>query len=176
MSLPINIEASQGTRIAAICNMQIGRISRDCKNEFREAVREGVFIRLCRSEMKKDIEEYWIKRNLPAYDLMGLYATKEGVCKHSGYFRTDVLVFYVKNFCEVYIECNGDMIADWNAHVVVDAQTAKALELHIKELLGRGVEREYIETERRFLAARPWEQIVGLSPQEAIAKLTELGF
>jgi hypothetical protein len=103
-----------------------------------------------------------------------LYKGKFRLCKPHG--RTDILVLQVEGFCNVFIEHDMDMIIQCYDEVKLEEKTEEALKKYIKGLLDRGAMREHIEHEKKFFAARPWEQLDGLTPKEAVAKLTELGF
>ena len=60
--------------------------------------------------------------------------------------------------------------------VTFNDEATRFLKSHVAKMLTEPEIKTYVDNERRFLEAKPWKQLVGLTPEEAINKLEELGF
>lgn len=88
--------------------------------------------------------------------------------------RTDVLFISMDCICNVFIEPDGAQLIQAHSGVVL-SQDAEAL---VRAYAGVFYleEKEFVDRERRFLDEKPWLQLDGLTPEQAVARLEELGW
>ena len=72
----------------------------------------------------------------------------------------------------VYLEADGTRKMDIT--FPLSQREQDYINLFCDELLEKN--KEFVGREAAFLEAKPWEQLVGLTPQEAIGKLTEMDY
>ncbi len=159
---------------------------------------DGCFYRVTmndRTDLAKGIHQYWVGRTHAGVALQnvdfsyfpdpnGPYAkymrdTKGLVqVKKHRFERDDVftLQFYSKHeefIGSVFIEPDGSFS---NQIAECTDEEKKHVEKCVKEVLTAPEYQEFIIRQRKWFAEKPWEQLDGLRPEEAVAKLTELGW
>lgn len=128
-----------------------------------------------RSTLANDIQEYWVGRTNSNIGVQYL-TFKDGIIRLNGCLleRTDIMVVQFFGVANVFVEADGSKSIDvWSdgkltkqrrdqIYAIVDAHYAMAS--------------EYVAREARFLKERPWLKVDGMTPEQAVAKLTELGW
>lgn len=140
-----------------------------------------------RTNLADKIEEYWVgKKNSP----IGIqYLTfKDGKVNVGRFYeRQDVLdVQCFHPGCNAFIDVNGDAnIQPWGTYGKDGAarkNAAKKIPPGLVEMMQGACKlwfsrnHEFVERQARFFAERPWEQVDGMTPDDAVAKLRELGW
>lgn len=127
-----------------------------------------------RSDLKEKIAKNWLGETNSSIGIQYL-DFNDGVIHFRGHSaRTDVILIQWQDTCNVFIEVDGYKSIQPFGDIKLSDREKKYITIICEEFLDK--EREYIEHEKHFLDSRPWEQLDGLTPEQAISKLTELGF
>lgn len=130
--------------------------------------------RTVRSDLADEIEKYWVGRKNSHIGLQYLVLQDGIVGKGRFIERRDVLLLHGENINvfvdppdDIHVQPHGGM--DEGSPAAIRRATAAAK---------RAIRREsaFIEHELRFLTEKPWEQVYGMTPEDAVAKIRELGW
>ena len=132
-------------------------------------------MRNVRSNLAEQIQTYWCGKPTSNVGMQYL-SYKEGVITASQHVfeRTDILWIAVDNVCNVFIEPDGSVQIDRYRNVELTTVECDQLKKLAAKVYAANV--KYVEREKQFLDAKPWLQVHGMMPEEAVAKFTELGW
>jgi len=128
-----------------------------------------------RSNLRQQIKENWLGETNSIRGLQylnfqdGVIRTKKGIVIE----RTDVLQINW-NRCVVFVEASGEFRIDAFDRYQPSSEEFDHIDYYVRNYLVQ--EKEHVEREKHFLESRPWKRLDGLTPEQAIEKLTELGF
>lgn len=131
-----------------------------------------------RSDLTDQIERYWVGREASNIGMQYL-ALKDGRLELNSHLfeRTDVLClqdFKDCGGCNIFIEANGAIQIDvWDRSQWSLAAQERAYRAAAEAIAGHHC---YMARQARFLATKPWLRVVGMTPEEGVARLRELGW
>lgn len=136
-----------------------------------------------RSDLAKEVEKYWLNKKSSNVALQYL-RLNDGVIKavRSGWERTDLLCFQLilpnhkwAGF-NIFYEPNGYLT--WNVFegTEISQQEKTQVEQWIRAKVQEADLAAYLEHETVFLTRKPWQEVDGMTPAEAVAKFKELGW
>lgn len=131
--------------------------------------------RAVRSNLADKIEQYWVGKPESNIGLQYLQLI-DGKVQKGRYLieRQDVLILQRRDVCNIFCHVDGYTQIDvWTGAHMSDTAKARARQV---AAVAMEEEAEYVEHERRFLESKPWEQVYGMTPERAVAKLRELGW
>lgn len=128
-----------------------------------------------RSTLADDIQKHWVGRTNS--NIGAQYLTfQDGIVRLNGYLceRTDVMVVQFFGIANVFVEADGSK----SINVWSDTPLSKQRREQIYAIVDAhcAVASEYMKREARFLKEKPWLKVDGLTPEQAVNKLTELGW
>lgn len=132
-------------------------------------------VRNTRSILANEIKKYWCGHTNSNIGMQYL-TFKDGIIHvRDGLFeRTDLMMVQFWNVANVFVEADGSKtFNEWSKEKLSKqrrAQMCAIVDSHVT------MAKDYMERERRFLREKPWLQLDGMTPEQAVAKLTELGW
>ena len=97
--------------------------------------------------------------------------------------REDIFCIQYQGICNVFVDLIWDPKAgEPTFRTKIDLWKGAALHVQDREKIAKDVARimgenkEYVELARKFFKERPWERVVGLNPEEALAILEAAGW
>ena len=135
-----------------------------------------------RSGLAHGIERYWVGTNNSNVGLQYLQF-KDGIIttKEFCFERSDLVVFQYLGHpgdygFNIFVESDGSL--SWNTFSGTELTIAETIEVekHIATALTTDEFVKYLDHERRFLKEKPWLQVNGMTPKQAVAKFKELGW
>lgn len=142
---------------------------------FLREIQKTQLVKNIRSNLSEEIEKYWVPNPNSIVGLQYI-KLKDGIISVAErlFERTDIFSFQVWNIANIFVEPNGKIsIQEWERGSLTPGQ-AKYLKYHILQLANK--EMDYILRENRFFDEKPWKYLNGMTPQQAISKLHELGW
>lgn len=131
------------------------------------------YARNVRSDLADGIERYWVGHKTSHTGLQYL-DLKDGRVVKGRYLieRTDIFCFQDFGRVNVFVEADGSWHADvWtDGDKLTDAER-RSIDRQVKAALK--AQSEYVEHEGRFLRERPWEDVYGMTPEDAVESLRE---
>lgn len=132
-----------------------------------------------RTSLGDQIRQHWIGQQNSNIG-MQYVALKDGILQLSGmYERVDVLVYQVftrgvHGGCNIFFNVDGSYQMDrWDTTIFTKAEEEQIIK-DAKAFFAS--QKEYVARQRLFLESKPWLQLAGLTPEEAVIKLRELGW
>ena len=129
-----------------------------------------------RTNLGKDIEKYWKGHDNSPIGLQYLNF-KNGIIhvKSFPFERQDILVIQFYNRCNIFIKADGSYnINMWSEDDSFSNKEREYVDLLCGDIINN--ENEYIKKHKLFFESEPWHSLEGLTPEEAIDKLTSLGW
>lgn len=140
-----------------------------------------------RIQLRQDIVKYWVGKTDPCTGLahVDYSAATNGKLVKSRYImeRRDIGFLQIRvgdSGANVFVEPDGtwDNVQPWDGDCVYAHQLPpeeKAwVDAQVKKMLDDNV--ELFARQRHWYDEKPWEQIIGLTPEEAVAKLESMGW
>ena len=130
-----------------------------------------------RSDLASEVKKYWLGKKKSNIGLQYL-DLKDGII-HADvgmWERTDILMFQHPKAFNVFVEADGS--CTWNVFdgCEVSDNERRTVETYIRKKVRQPDTAAYVTHERKFLLDKPWLQVDGMTPEQAIAKFAELGF
>lgn len=130
-----------------------------------------------RSNLADEMEKYWVGRENSNIGIQWLNLKDGHVYKFSelsdAFGRKDIFLVQMFNGFNVFVEPDGSIdIQEYGAQLYPEER--EEVKKFVVDLMEK--EKEYVEHERRFLQEKPWRQCDGMTPQQAVDKLRELGW
>lgn len=174
MSKRTATELQDGMSDEAAC---VGHVMRNVTDEFAKEMTRSHLQRNVRSNLKDEIKTHWMGHTNSTVGLQHV-EFKDGKIKtnKSWFERTDVFLFQVNGFCNVFVEIDGRMTTQTWTNVEMDNNAQKSLEKHVRDLLEYPINKKYMEHEKHFLESAPWKHLDGLTPEEAVKKWRSWAF
>lgn len=125
-----------------------------------------------RDNLADKIEKYWVGRKTTHVGLQYLELRDDGRVYRSGYGERKDVVHVLTANCSLFIEPDGRVHLD-----SVEGRISETEREYVMAACKVIVEREHdhIGRNRRWLEAKPWEAVVGMTAEEAVAKLRQYG-
>ena len=128
-----------------------------------------------RSDIADDIQKYWVGKKESNIGVQYL-SFKDGIvhARRCILERSDIMVVQFSSVANVFVEADGSQsINEWGDAKMTPqrrSQIRSIVDAHFIEA------KEYVAHEARFLKEKPWLKVDGMTPEQAVAKLTELGW
>lgn len=131
-----------------------------------------------RSNLADDLEKYWVGHTTSNIGLQYL-KLEDGIVVAGGYFeRTDIFCFQdFTRGVNVFVEADGSTsIQPWESGgrgrkkaTPLTPEEIKSIHRQVKAALK--AQAEYVAFEAKFLRERPWTDVYGMTPEDAVASL-----
>jgi hypothetical protein len=135
-----------------------------------------------RSDLADEIEQHWVGHEESITGLQYLELRQGRVYVRSFHYeRCDVLVIQDWDYANIFIDPGHDSddnepswhVDPWTERVLAESRL-KAYDTVARKVIVE--HKDYIDHERRFLQTKPWMQVNGMTPSEAVARMRELGW
>lgn len=129
-----------------------------------------------RSTLRQSVEKYWVGKTRSNIGMQYLTYKDGLITARDGWERRDLVMFQHPQAFNIFVE--PDESLTWNMFdgAEITVQEKGKVERFIRHELSKPEMQEYFATERRFFGEKPWMQVNGMTPEEAVAKLRELGW
>lgn len=128
-----------------------------------------------RSDLRQQIEKYWVGRKNATIGL-GQARLKDGILTPSPFFRRDIALLQAFGKVNVFIRTDGTYTTNvWGEKGgSLDADDKQVIEKIVKAWMLENI--TYVQVQQLYFDEEPWKAVDGLTPEQAVAKLKELGW
>lgn len=128
-----------------------------------------------RSNLATEVQKYWVGKPDSNIGLQYL-RLHNGVIEvpEFSFERKDLLLVQFWGVCNVFVEPSGHIQIDaWSETILSEADRAH-IAAQIPPIVA--AHEEFFKEENRFFQEKPWLQVHGMTPEQALAKFVELGW
>lgn len=155
---------------------EIGIVTKECKDEFIQNFKKSSLLKTIRNNIKEDIQNHWVgnKNSIIGIQFIDF---KDGIIKSQKEpYHAHLFMLQIWNFCNIFVESDKKItIQTWDG-INFDDKTKNFLIKYVDKMIDEPENKKHFENENKFLKMKIWEQLDGLTPEEAVKKLEEFGF
>lgn len=149
-----------------------------------------------RTDMRSQIQKYWVGREYSPFGIQYVQYTHRpegpGMEKYRRETKGKIVVpahswerddiFCIQHWepgVNTFVDLSGDSykisIQPWNG-VSLSPEDEQTIREQVAQVMKDPANADYIERQRRWFNEKPWKQLNGLTPEEAVSKLESMGW
>jgi hypothetical protein len=135
-----------------------------------------------RTDLKQQIQKYWVEQPKASVGICRV-TRKDGLVQKDKYliYREDIGWIQLNPivgdhwFINIFIERSGNYSVDTHK-ILLDKKDRGIIDSMVKSWMNDPENKDFIARQRKWFSERPWEQLYGLTPIQAVAKLELMGW